>query len=45
MTLAENGGIGSLTFEGAVFHFCSMTCAQRFTAAPERYAARAQIET
>lgn len=45
MTLAENGGIGSLTFEGTVFHFCSMTCAKRFTAAPDRYAGGAEVES
>jgi len=38
MTIAEGGGIGSLNFEGKVFHFCSMGCAQLFTASPEQYA-------
>lgn len=38
MTIAEGRGIGSLSFEGKAFHFCSMDCARQFTASPERYA-------
>lgn len=38
MTIAEQEWIGSLCFGGRVFHFCSMECARRFSADPERYA-------
>jgi class 3 adenylate cyclase/YHS domain-containing protein len=41
MTLAEGEWIGSLAFEGEVFHFCSMGCARRFSADPESYARHA----
>lgn len=41
MRIADGEWVGSLTFEGRVFHFCSMACAQRFAAEPGRYAAMA----
>lgn len=41
MRIADQEWVGSLTFEGKVFHFCSMACAERFAAGPEHYAAAA----
>lgn len=38
MTIARGDEIGTLAYEGTVFHFCSLACAQRFSAEPKRYA-------
>lgn len=38
MTIAEGESIGSLCFGGREFHFCSIECARRFSADPERFA-------
>jgi class 3 adenylate cyclase len=38
MTVAEKEWIGSLLFNGRRFHFCSLECARRFAADPQRYA-------
>ncbi len=38
MAIADHEGIGSLCFAGRTFHFCSMACAHRFAADPQRYA-------
>jgi class 3 adenylate cyclase/YHS domain-containing protein len=38
MALAEGAWIGSLSFGDRRYYFCSMECARRFTADPERYA-------
>jgi class 3 adenylate cyclase/YHS domain-containing protein len=38
MRIADEEWIGTLSFEGRVFRFCSMDCAKRFAADPERYA-------
>lgn len=41
MRIADEEWIGSLTFEGRVYRFCSMECAHRFAADPKRYATAA----
>ncbi|GIK83224.1 MAG: hypothetical protein BroJett024_43290 [Alphaproteobacteria bacterium] len=38
MRIADHEWVGSLSFEGRVFRFCSMECASRFAADPKRYA-------
>ena len=38
MRIADHEWIGSLSFEGRIFRFCSMDCARRFAADPQRYA-------
>lgn len=38
MTIVEGDEVGTLVYEGTVFHFCSLVCAQRFSAEPKRYA-------
>lgn len=38
MTIAEGEWIGTLSYGGRTFHFCSIGCARRFAIDPERYA-------
>jgi len=40
MSLADGAWIGSLCFAGRRYYFCSMDCARKFTAEPERYVSR-----
>ncbi len=44
MRIADQEWIGSLSFEGRIFRFCSTDCAGRFAADPKRYADDAQTD-
>ncbi len=39
MAVDSDHAAGTLRYEGRLFHFCSLACANRFAAAPERYVA------
>jgi YHS domain-containing protein len=41
MAVDPGQAVGSLSFEGVEYHFCSLECAHAFAAAPHDYAARA----
>ena len=38
MAIADDEWVGSFSYGGRTFHFCSMECAKRFATDPERYA-------
>lgn len=38
MRLSESEGVGSISFVGRTYHFCSLECTRRFAADPDAYA-------
>lgn len=44
MTVDPQSAAGSHTHDGATFHFCSIGCLDKFTAAPEKYLSPTQAE-
>ncbi len=40
MAVDPGQAVGSLTFQGVEYQFCSLDCVQAFSESPERYAGR-----
>jgi class 3 adenylate cyclase len=44
MAVDERSGAGTLAYEGVEYHFCSLDCAGKFAAEPDRYVRKRGVE-